>query len=78
MTKIDSAEVHAALALLALQPLEFDDWLVRLTAAFAKVIGEDEARKYVDGAGKESWSGYWSDAYTPSDAAHEDMTYWEG
>ena len=62
--------------LFARQKLTFEDWLVRLAAAFA-IKAPLEGAGYVNDCGVESWRDYYEDGFSPEDAADEDMSYWD-
>jgi hypothetical protein len=76
---MDEACTKAALDLLAMQPLTFEDWHAKLAPEFVRqgYMTDDEARKYVNGAGEESWRGFWADAYSPASCFAEEISCWD-
>lgn len=69
----------AQLDLLAMQPLKWEDWYAQLPGEFVRQsdMTEEEAKKYVHGAGEESWRSFWADAYSPAECVAEEMSYWD-
>jgi hypothetical protein len=58
--------------------LSFDAWLLELEANFVSRSGmsKEEAHSYV-WDNRRDWMCFWSDDYSPADAASEDMSVWE-
>lgn len=67
------------MSLLDQQPLKWDEWKEKLVNEFvrqAKFL-EDEVRQMLQAQGDECWKEYWRDAYSPSSAVAEEMSYWD-
>jgi len=60
------------------QKLDFDAWLAELKADFVARSGmnKEQAQAYVYD-NRPDWREYYDDGFEPTDAASEDMSYWD-